>query len=58
MAFIMTPEEEKIWRRELEQTEYYFLENELRNKALTIPADYRKYLEERVEELRKKFPDD
>ena len=51
----MTREEQKIRWRELEQTEYYFLQNELRNKAFAVPAEYRKYLERRVAELREKF---
>ena len=55
MAYIMTAKEEKIWRRELEETEYYFLQNELRNKQLVIPDEYRKYLEQRVAELQAKF---
>ena len=55
MAYVMTREEEKIWWRELEQTEYYFLQNELQNKAFEVPADYWKHLERRVAELRKKF---
>ena len=55
MAYVMTREEEKAWWRELEQTEYYFLQNELQNKAFETSAEHRKYLERRVEELRKKF---
>ena len=55
MAYAMTPEEQKIWWRELEQTEYYFLQNELKNRAFEAPAEYRKYLEQRVAELRVKF---
>ncbi len=55
MAYIMTAKEEKIWRRELEETEYYFLQNELRNEQLVIPDEYRRYLEQRVEELGRRF---
>ena len=55
MPYEMTAEERRIWWRELEMTEYYFLQNELKNRAFTVPADYRKYLENRVAELREKF---
>ena len=55
MAFVMTREEEKIWWRELEMTEYYFLQNELKNRAFEAPPEYRKYLEQRVAELQAKF---
>ncbi len=57
MAYIMTAKEEKIWRRELEETEYYFLQNELKNRNLAVSAECRQYLERRVAELKEQFPD-
>ena len=55
MAEDLNSREEKLRRKSIEQTEYFFLLNELKNKLVEYPDDYRKYLENRVEELRKKY---
>lgn len=57
MEYIMTQAERRNWFRELEQTEYYFLQNELKNRDLAVSAEYRQYLERRVAELKELFPD-
>ena len=58
MEYTMTREERRAWWRELEQTEFYFLRNELRNREAFFPEEYRRYLEKRVAELQEKYGTD
>ena len=58
MAYDLSSQEYKNQRRGYEMTEYYFLRNELKNRNVYFPPEYRKYLEQRVEELRMKYEPD
>ena len=55
MAYVMTPEEEKCWQRELEMTELEFLQQKLRNRKNDYFTEEREYMEERVAELKQKY---
>ena len=58
MTYKMSVLDMRIQWKAREQTEYSYLRNELKNKNVYFPPEYRKYLEARVEELRKQFEPD
>ena len=54
-AYEMTPEERRIWWRELERTQLEFLQMELRNRNNDYSPEYRKDLEKRVAEMKQRL---